>query len=208
MRLPVFLAIFAFAAVLPAGASTLVYTTTGSFFGTGFSSGNGTGSVTVMGATPNDTLVMFIGVPSAVTVTASPTNIAYGFINEIYTSATGSTINVPAFTFNLVVNNATSGTTGTFIGTAPASSVTPTSSNLFLTFPIQTLVDGNGTFFINSPASASADFAPNFVLALTGNVTISGSSTATPEPDSLALLGAGLLTIGLSAKMKFANRRS
>ena len=190
------------AAIGPATASTVEYNTAGSaFIGSSFTTGSGTDFVTL--ASGQDTIILsYIGPgpgPDTVTVDA-PTNISYGFIQLTYIGNLADTITVPAFMFDLIINDVTCNCAQTFVGSAADSTIAAGSSTLSLVWSPVILSDGH-TYTIDSVTAIPADNTLFGQASVQG--AVSGDCTAaTPEPASLLLLGGGMAGLWFTMRKK------
>lgn len=181
------MAIAALTAV-PASATTVTYSTEASINGGAFS----TAPVYTMGSGADEIEINYDAPPLCCTVTA-PSDSSFGSINTVGTGSIGGTINVP-FVLEILQTAPTSGSgtlTGEISGTISLSQADATV--LFS----QSLVTVGGI-----------DYSlPNNPLNLeptTGGMTttIQGFVSPVPEPVTTALVGVGLLGLGLLRRRK------
>ena len=205
MKLLATLAVLVAATIGSASATVIQYNTVGSAFTT-----PQTGS----------SLVFNNGLGSAATITYTPvvggsfddggagTNISYGFFTTSFTG-TDASIAIPAFTFNLIVNETgPSPSTRTVAASSPGGSISQNTNNVNVSYVPTTfslpsaaaVVKTNFTIFTPTPLVPPTTNA--------GVATVQGFAvgSSVPEPGSLVLLGAGLIGLGFTARKKFTSR--
>ena len=154
--------------------------------------------------------------PQIDSITGTPSNVNYGIFtllcNTCTTQANAGGAFFSPFTFNLIITDVTDNATGQFVGTSTGGTVFSDVSPLSITwFPLVlgpgttnalTGNFGSSTFRIAGPTSI---VAPNSGI-IPGQTTVEGfvdtADENVPEPATLALLGAGLLFIGVLSKKK------
>jgi hypothetical protein len=192
-----FLVVFVMAACAFAG--TITYDTAAG--ATGFV-GDGTPLIlhNASGATATLTFV-----PINATTLGVPTGASFGdFILACSTCTTQSVGTVSStfnnFTFDLVITDDTTGGQGIFVGTATGGTVWKNVSPITISWA--PLVLGPGTVNASSGSFGPTIFitnTPSYIVAPSssgGDTTVQGFITETPEPASMALMGAGLLALG------------
>jgi len=175
----------------------------------GLSISNATGLVATLTFTPDGDLTV-----------GPSTNINYGKFSLVCTLCTTSTDPTPLgsffdpFTFDLIVTDKSDVATGLFVGSSSGGEVFSDVSPITINWvPIilgpgatnaATGDFGTTTFNINP---TSRIVAPNSG-ATPGETTVQGTlaTTAAPEPASMALIGGGLLVIGLFGRKKLSRR--
>ena len=203
------LALFMMAA--SASASTITFNTNAS--GTGFS---GTSLIdnNDFGATATLTYI-----PDGNTVSGVPSNVNFGNFTLVCpscsTQAIGAGSHFAAFTFDLVITDVTDGNAkGQFVGTSTGGLVWSDVSQITINWAPLSLgpgttnaLSGNFGTTIFGTSSFTGIVAPNSG-AVPGQSTIQGTinSSATPEPATFALLGGGLLGLGIVRRKRLARK--
>jgi hypothetical protein len=191
-----------------ASANSITYSTAGT--GTGF---NGTTALTItgsFGATSTLTLT-----PNAGGTSGTPSNIDLGDLEltcaGCSTQALGFGALYSAFTLDIQVTDTTDGAKGTFVGTSSGGSVYSDVSNIQISWaPLQI---GPGTSGASTGNFGNTDFtiqSPTLIVAPNsgtppGDTTIQGTvntftSSGTPEPATMGLMGGALIGLGLLGK--------
>jgi len=147
----------------------------------------------------------FTANPSSINSPAPTTNVDLGDFELLCTSCSSGGTAVASFTFDIFITDTTDTATGIFVGTSSAGNVTPTSSNINISWtPLQL---GPGTSHANSGNFGTTYFqVPTFTAIVApnsgspaGDTSVQGvlGDSSIPEPATMAMVG-GLL-IGLAA---------
>jgi len=191
-----------------ASADTLVSYTT-NLPGTEFV--GGVNSLTLDSTQGDGATLMFT--PNSTTNAGVPSNINLGdFLLTCPTCTGAQTTTFSSFTFDLVVDDITDGATGKFIGTSTGGTVSHDSSTIQITWTLPPgLQMGPGT-----QGASSGDFGPtrfdlrspvSLIVAPNsgtppGDTTVQGQVASAPEPATFAMIGGGLLGLGLVKRKK------
>jgi hypothetical protein len=143
-----------------------------------------------------------------------PSNIDLGdFILTCSTCSTSQTTLFGSFTFDLVVDDTTDGATGEFIGTSSGGTVSSNSSTVQINWTAppglkigpgttEALTGSFGTTSFDLVSPTSLIVAPNSGTPA-GDTTIQGQIGGNaPEPATFAMIGGGLLGLGLVKRKK------
>lgn len=131
----------------------------------------------------------------------APTFVSYGFFNVDDSGATAP-VNIGAFTFDLVLHDNTDNGTLTFTGSSAGGVLSHNQSNVIVSWSPTSGPVANSTFSIFTPTQ----LVPPTTTA--GQTTIQGFvNTTAPEPASLALIGGGLLGLGLISRRKLGTQK-
>lgn len=131
----------------------------------------------------------------------APTLVSFGTFNASDSGA-GGTVTIGAFSFNLVVHDLTDGGTTTFVGSSTGGTMAHNQSTVIVSWSPLSGSVGNSLFGIFTPTQIVPTTTTN------GEVTIQGQVTnTTPEPASMALLGGGLIALGLASRRKIKHTR-
>jgi hypothetical protein len=163
---------------------------------------------------------------AANTITSFPSNISYGNLTldciGCTTPGTVYSANFSAFTIDIMIDDTTDGAVGEFVGTSTGGSVSYClsscpggltnvgSSNVSIAWSPVTLSGpgsvsgnfGNTQFNITTPTGVVDPTTNAGVSSIQGSVTTQVSGT--PEPATLAMMGGGLLVLGLISKKRRA----
>jgi hypothetical protein len=186
-----------------ASASVVSYTTSGTFVSSGTNTLTGTGTGGATGS------IVFTG--NTTSNAGTPSNINLGdFLDSCTgcsTTASGSAyLTYSGFTFDLVVDDTTSGGIGHFVGTSGGGTVFSDSASLSLDITWGSFIVDSGTFgtvvfgvYTPTPIVAQNSGTPP------GDSTVSGfvNDTSVPEPATLSLIGGALLGLGVLGRKKF-----
>lgn len=190
-----FLAIVALAIPMMA-APIVTYTTTGTFT---------PGGTNVLTGPSGGTLTYLTGGGSVDLGILNPSNATFGTINTI-----GNPGNLAGSTFTLTINQTTpTAASGSLLGTVSGTVVVDASS-AFIKFATPTVTLAPGiTYEIFQGANGVAIVPPSTDQGGTvvgGTTTLQGqiSTTATPEPGTVGLMGLGLVAVGLVARRRRA----
>jgi hypothetical protein len=196
-----------------ASANTIISYTTNAP-GTGFTT---SGNPSLLLNSTGGVAATLTFVPNTNSNTGVPSNIDLGdFILVCTACTTAQTTTFGSFTFNLVVSDTTDGATGQFTGTSSGGTVSSNSSSIQVnwTAPAGLIIGGgtnhaltgnfgNTAFDLTSPISLIV--APNSGTP-PGDTTIQGQVVSapptTPEPTTFAMIGGGLLGLGLLRRRK------
>jgi hypothetical protein len=190
--------------VASASASTVTYSTSGTFLNAGIAVIGGSGLILNNVAGQAATLTF---APNVSSTSGVPSNINFGDFTLLcpgcLAQSTGVGTFFQGFQFKLMITDTTDGATGYFLGTAVAGNVYGNVSPLSIAWNplvVSTGSFGPTTFTISTP---SLIVAPNSGVPA-GDTTIQGAvnSSAIPEPTTLTLLGGGLLGLGLVFRRK------
>ena len=193
-----------------ASAGTITYTTNSP--GTEFVAGNiGINSLTLDSSSGQDATLLFT--PNAESVTGFPSNINYGdfFLSCATCTLTQNTV-FGAFTFDLVIVDATDGAIGEFVGSSGGGTVSSNTSTINVSWvPLQL---GPGTLNATSGSFGATIFGNSGITEIVapnsgdpGNTTVQGQIDSAPEPATLAMFGGGLLAIGVLGRKKLLLRQ-
>ena len=172
-------------------ATTVTYSTTGSFNGGAFSSPTSIG----FGGGANTTTLTFTGVSA--TVDTDPFGFTFASLGTMHTASTGSGASVAGTTFAIqITQTVPSAGSGNVSGTI-SGFISQNSSTSQITFTVTSVTIGAITYSVpNNPLSLVPPVTNN------GNTTIQGRVTAVPEPATLGLLGAGLFALAATVSRK------
>jgi PEP-CTERM motif len=180
-----------------------------------YTSGGTAQTLTATNGTDDFSLVWSITAGSANnTVATFPSNENFGEFTLTCTAVCdGASVTIPAFVFVITIDDLTDGGIGSFTGTSaggPVSFNTTSgigSSNVGVNWSPQQLGSGSfnatsgnfgNTFFTIQSSTPIVDPSTN-----NGVETISGTiNSQVPEPTTLALLGAGLIGLGVIARKR------
>jgi hypothetical protein len=197
--------------IMPAARANTIISYTTNSIGTGFA-----GSGLVLNSTGGQAATLTF-TPNTSSNTGVPSNIDLGDFILVCTSCTvAQTTTFGSFTFNLVVNDTTDNAFGQFVGTSSGGTVSSNTSTVQVNWTSPTPLTlgggtshatagnfGNTVFSIPSPVSLIV--APNSGSPA-GDTTIQGQVTSvaavSPEPTTLAMIGGGLLGLGLLRKRR------
>jgi hypothetical protein len=200
-----------------ASANTIVSYTTNSA-GTGFA-----GSGLVLNSISGQPATLTFS-PNTASVTGVPSNIDLGdFILACTDCTQAQTTTFGSFTFNLVVNDTSDNAFGQFVGTSSGGtvsangSVSNNSSTLQINWvsPVG-LVLGGGTNHASSGNFGNTVFSmisPSILIvapnsgSVPGDTSVEGpvsTASSLPEPATFAMIGGGLLALGLLRKKRQA----
>lgn len=185
-------------------ATTVFYNTTGAF--TGGTSTSTSDSITFGNETDYATITFTYDLSDSATSSGLATNANFGVFSLSVTDPDDVEIIIPATDFTLTINQTTPGNNTSpliLTGLLSAGEVTASSSSVNVSFSpdfgtvTDTTVPGIATYTL---------FTTPITAETTGNSTLTGTlvyvDTATPEPTTLAMMGAGLLCLGLIARRK------
>lgn len=156
--------------------------------------------------------------PNGGTTTGTPSNIDLGHF-DLYCLAsngctTGTDSHFVAFTFDLIVTDTTDGATGEFIGTSLGGEVAINASTINVTWTPTQLGPGTtntssgnfGLTIFGKQQPLTSIVAPNSG-STPGDTTVQADiSSATPEPASIGLIGAGLIGLAFAGRRKRGSR--
>jgi hypothetical protein len=162
-------------------ATSVTYSTSGEFL-------SDSSNTITFGSSGNTATLTFTGITS--TTVGAPTNVSFGTMN-VATAGNGAS-GSGSFDLN-IQQTVPSGGSGDFVGSLTGSFAYNSSTGL-LDFSTLSLVIGSGssavTYTLQQPPGGYELVPPN---DNSGNTTIQGTITPAPEPNSLMLLGTGLL---------------
>jgi hypothetical protein len=129
----------------------------------------------------------------------APTSVGYGFFNLDASSLTSNgVVTIGAFSFDLTIHDLTDAGVTVIHGTSLGGTIAQNSALVSINWSPNIGVVGTTTFEVDTPVRL---VPPNTTL---GETTIQGevTSSATPEPASMLLIGTGLLAFGYSSRRK------
>lgn len=190
-------------------ATTVFYNTTGAFTG-------GTATATTDSITFTDgsgdiaTLTYTFDLSDSVTSNSTLSNANFG-VFSLTVNNPGVVINIPSTAFTLTIDQTTPGNNTSplvLTGTLSAGPVSQTSSAVNVSFSpnsgvvTDTTVPGTATYAMNTTPITPESTG---VSTLTGTIDYVASQTSnTPEPETMAMMGGGLLGLALIARRKRA----
>jgi hypothetical protein len=153
--------------------------------------------------------------PNASSTTGLPSGLDLGdFELTCGGCSTTATTSFAPFVFNILVTDITDGATGIFVGTSTGGTVSSNSDTIVVTWTTTAAgltlgpgtlnaITGNfGSTVFDKIVNTTVLAAPNSGSPQ-GDTTVQGQIVASPEPATFALIGGGMIALGIFGRRKF-----